>query len=130
MARFAVCTAFAVTRKPLVKVIHRQGESLTAKAKKAGMRNCQVYDTIFHAIETRSEIDAPERAILRKLRSYKKRQLGNLLLREGRNREARLAYWQGFLLYPEITSFLKFIFSFCPPIAKRLDRHGKDVQAG
>lgn len=130
MARFALQTPFSVTREPLAQVLHRPGESLTGEAKKKGVTNCRIYDELFLRIENQPEIDRAERAVVRRLRSMKKRQLGNLLLRENNYAGARRAFREGFTLHPAPASFVKYLASFLPPAARLLDRHGKDVQAG
>ena len=129
MSRIAQLTPFAVNPVKLACIIHRSGDknNLSRAVTIDGIRTTNLYHAIFARIAALPNLNKAEKRSIACLHSSNRRQLGNLLLRQNKTYEARQAFKEGLLLNPSLVSLVKFIISYFPPLAKKMDRRGHNL---
>ena len=116
MARVALQGSLGMIREVLVNVYRRNESisSLTVQGKENPIQARESDERIYQKLKQIKTLKGKERKALNELLSANKRAIGNLLIKEGKLREARNYYERAFFISPSITSLSKYILSFLP----------------
>jgi len=116
MARVALQGAFGMINEALIRV-YRRDESiacLTGWAKDNPIRARESDGEIYQKLKQIEALSNKERKALNELLSANRRAIGNILIEQGRPREARKYYEEAVFIYPSIASLGKLVLSFLP----------------
>jgi glycosyltransferase involved in cell wall biosynthesis len=116
MARVALQGPFGMIREVLVNV-YRRNESISCLTKQARENPIQARESDERIFEKLKQIITPKGKDLKALNevlSANRRAIGNLLIKDGKVKEARNYYERAFFTSPSIASLGKYILSFLP----------------
>jgi glycosyltransferase involved in cell wall biosynthesis len=114
MARVALQGAFGMINGALIRV-YRRDESiacLTGRAKDDPIGAKESDERIYQKLIQIQTLSNKERKALKELLSANRRAIGNMLLEQGKPREARKYYEEAVFIYPSIASLGKYALSF------------------
>jgi glycosyltransferase involved in cell wall biosynthesis len=116
MARMALQGPFGMIRKVLLNVYRRNEatECLTEQVKKDPIGVRESGEKIYEKLKRIEELRHKEIQVLNDLLSANRRAIGNLLIKNGKIKEARNSYERAFFISPSIASLSKYILSFLP----------------
>jgi glycosyltransferase involved in cell wall biosynthesis len=116
MARVALQGPFGMIREPLVRVYRRQEtvQCLTLKAARTPIQARESDERIYQKLAAITGLTFSERRALGAVRSANRRAIGNLLLKEGRRKDAQACYRRALLLHPSFRSLGKFLLGYVP----------------
>jgi glycosyltransferase involved in cell wall biosynthesis len=116
MARVAQQGPFGMIREALVSVYRREEaiESLTNQAKDNPIQARESDERIYVKLARIQTLKYTERKALNRVMSANRRAIGNLLLMNGRRKEARDCYKRALFMHPSMRSLGKFVLGFAP----------------
>ncbi len=113
MARVALQGPFALMRQSLVKIYRREEkiECLTQQAKNNPLRHRETDERIYEKLGQIKTLSRRERRALNEVMSANRRAIGNLLLQDGKLKEARECYRRALFIHPSMRSLGKYLLS-------------------
>ena len=116
MARVALQGPFGIISKVLAIAYRRNEttENLTKQVEKNPIGLREANERIFEKLKNIEALKYRERKALKEVLSANRRAIGNVLLKNGKIKEARSYYKRGLFISPSIASLSKYSFSFLP----------------
>lgn len=116
MARVALQGSFGMIRENLVDIYRREEsiESLANQAEKNPIQARESDERIYEKLKRIKTLKYKECKTLNGLLSANRRAIGNILLRNGNIKGARVCYKRALFIDPSIASLGKYILSFLP----------------
>ena len=133
IARMALKGPFGISRKILVHVYRREESivNLAAQAVNEGIYSCQSFGTVYKNLKNSNLLTFWEKVILAKALSSNRRALANMLLKIGKQSQARYYYKKALFIYPSHKSLIKYLSSLLPfKGAILFNRKGKHIKPG
>ena len=116
MARVALQGPFGLIKEELVNV-YRRDESITAltiQARNNPIGAIKANGGVFEKLRNIEGLKYEEIRTLNKLLSSERRSMGNLLIENGKSKEARNYFRDALFISPSMASFCKYVLSYLP----------------
>ena len=133
IARLSLQGTFGFYNEVLVHIYRREEEieHLASQVVNDGIYSRESFAKVLKNLKNSKALTFREKAILAKALSSNRRALANILLRAGKQSEARYYYKKALFIYPSHKSLIKYLFSFLPYKAAILfNRKGKHIKPG
>jgi glycosyltransferase involved in cell wall biosynthesis len=116
MSRMALQGAFGMLKEVLVNVYRRNETTkcLTQQTRDEPIRVRESSERIYEKLKRIETLRHEDIKILNEIISANRRAIGNLLVKDGKIKEARDCYKRAFFIAPSIASFGKYVLSFLP----------------
>ena|SRR5579859_8189540 len=113
MARVGLQGPFALIREALVKIYRREEEieCLTQQATNHPLQHRENDEKMYVKLNRIENLGRRERKALNEVMSANRRAIGNLLMQDGKVREARESYRRALCIHPSIRSLGKYLLS-------------------
>lgn len=114
IARVALQGPLGILKDKLMTAYRRveATENLSRIATTNPIASRRLHDGVYRKLESHPALSRNDLRAAKWIRSANYRAIGNLLLAEGKTREARVAYWTAVKIQPSPASFGRFILSF------------------